>query len=697
MLASMHMRPRRSFRFRPGPAPLSYLTAGALAVAFSAPPPAQAEGGHLVLESRDPQVKITADGFETPSTDDAYVWTSRRAYSIRNLKDTILEAEVFVPSPDQEIIVAFSQNRRRQGEPHADALTLGALVSDWTLEIGGRAGSVEYESYHWAPPDEEDHRDRQPRWHKVQVRFSPRIVSMRIDGYDIGVADPTAMEYPSEGYVGFVVIGEDGRPGHKVRVKNVTVREEETAPYLLGADFDLMSHASLLYPDGVTNKSSETGYVWTRQPAYDFDEHERIELSFEAEVFAEKDEIIVAFSENRLFWGELDPTTKLPLADALTFSLTTEADSVRVRTGMFQHDLEVRSSSRNLLPIPAREWIPIAATLSKDRLVVKVRGREVANVSLTGKTLSGGPIEVPRRGHVGFIQYARPDASEADEVVFRNVRINRVKPATRSSGETVVVMRSTVPAAMPTHALTQMMGQTHALLIGVSKYQSRGIATLRYPVRDAEKLRDTLTKYYRIDPSRVRVVRNPSRGQIYQEFNALKKRVKPNDSVLIFYAGHGQQSKERGQGYWLPADATPSDDSGTWISNSDIKNLVKAVPSKHTLIISDACFGGTLVMGVRAINAGADLDAAHLELWKQRSRKAMTSGAAQTVPDKSVFMEKLLERLEKTSKPFFTANALFNELSYSVMNNSEPPQTPTYGPLTMADDTQVGQFIFVRR
>ena len=76
------------------------------------------------------------------------------------------------------------------------------------------------------------------------------------------------------------------------------------------------------------------------------------------------------------------------------------------------------------------------------------------------------------------------------------------------------------------------------------------------------------------------------------------------------------------------------------------------------------------------------------------SRKAITSGTLKTVPNISVFMKYLLDRLEHNPEAFFSASQLFQSIEIPVGNNS--PTTPQYGVIQNVGD-EGGDFIFIRR
>ncbi len=83
-------------------------------------------------------------------------------------------------------------------------------------------------------------------------------------------------------------------------------------------------------------------------------------------------------------------------------------------------------------------------------------------------------------------------------------------------------------------------------------------------------------------------------------------------------------------------------------------------------------------------------------MYRLPSRKAMTSGALKTVPDKSVFIEYLIKALQFNEQPLISAEQLFTSFKYNVINNSLNGQVPQCGVISMADD-EGGDSIFLKR
>src|SRR6476646_7986466 len=192
----------------------------------------------------------------------------------------------------------------------------------------------------------------------------------------------------------------------------------------------------------------------------------------------------------------------------------------------------------------------------------------------------------------------------------------------------------------------------HALLIAVQDYSDPGLPRLHAPIRDAERLRDVLTSRYRVNPRDVTVLRNPKRADILGKLNQLSESLGTNDNLLIFYAGHGHWDGQSTQSYWAPVDARWID-RALWVSNSDLEGSIRRMQARHILLIADACYAGALLL--RQVPP----DPAMSRLYELPSRKAMTSGSKETVPDSSVFLDYLIKRLDANRAAYLPPTTCF--------------------------------------
>ena len=260
-------------------------------------------------------------------------------------------------------------------------------------------------------------------------------------------------------------------------------------------------------------------------------------------------------------------------------------------------------------------------------------------------------------------------------------------------GENLIKIEVNTPTKLyskeTTISYNMISSNYHALIIGVQDYNDPAILDLDEPLNDAQKVYDVLTEFYTFDPDQVTFLKNPTKADIIGTLHEMRSTITKNDNLLIFYAGHGYWDKEMNNGYWLPSDAN-QDNPVNWLPNTDLTNYLSVIKSNHTLLITDACFSG----GIFKTRNAFDNNFAIEQLYKLPSRKAITSGTLNVVPDKSVFLVYLIKRLKENVESYFTAEQLFSSLRMAVINNS--PNIPQYGTIQNVGD-EGGDFIFIKR
>lgn len=234
-------------------------------------------------------------------------------------------------------------------------------------------------------------------------------------------------------------------------------------------------------------------------------------------------------------------------------------------------------------------------------------------------------------------------------------------------------------------------GKFYAIIIGVSDYADPQIPDLMgEPTKDAQKLYDILTQKYVFEAQNVKLLKNPSYKKIIRSFDDFAKKITDKDNLLIFYAGHGDYDEKTNIGYWLPADAEMGY-TDAWLYNSVLVDNIKKINSKHTLLLADACFSGSIFQ-TRSLLRNASVSVQ--KKYELKSRNAITSGTLKTVPNKSVFFKYLSDRLQNNEKQFLTASELFQKIEIPVGNNS--PNMPQFGDIKYVGD-EGGDFIFIKR
>lgn len=238
-------------------------------------------------------------------------------------------------------------------------------------------------------------------------------------------------------------------------------------------------------------------------------------------------------------------------------------------------------------------------------------------------------------------------------------------------------------------SINYTFGKYYALLIGIEDYTY--LTSLNRPIDDAHKLKNILVTKYTFPEENIIILENPTRSEIIDKLDELTYLIEPSDNLLIFYAGHGYWDKNlgtSGEGFWLPKDAQQYKRSN-WIPNANLTNYIGGIKSNNTLLISDACFSGGIF---RAMDNHVPDQSIQL-LYNYKSRKAMTSGTLNIVPDRSVFIKYLLKRLDENTEVFLPARKLFASFEEAVRNNSD--NVPQYGTIQKTGD-EGGDFIFIK-
>lgn len=271
-----------------------------------------------------------------------------------------------------------------------------------------------------------------------------------------------------------------------------------------------------------------------------------------------------------------------------------------------------------------------------------------------------------------------------------SILINNKAPVEIKQSTPVVFESNAITKPSTGNELPYGLGKYYALVIGINNYTDPNINELDYCIRDAESFYNTLTNLYTFEKENVKLLKNATMADIVSSLDYFAKKVKPDDNFLIFYAGHGVWNPTSETGFWLPSDAQKNS-TLNWFRNSALRDYLREVNSKHTLLITDACFGGS-IFKTRA--AFTDATVAVNKLYELPSRKAMTSGTLTEVPDQSAFLKYMIERLNTNKEKYLSSEQLFSSFRIAVINNSSV--VPQFGEIKDVGD-QGGDFIFIRK
>lgn len=259
----------------------------------------------------------------------------------------------------------------------------------------------------------------------------------------------------------------------------------------------------------------------------------------------------------------------------------------------------------------------------------------------------------------------------------------------------------TLESVQPRQQTPFVNGVYRALIVGNNAYRDKynRWPQLETAISGARAVAQILRQNYGFDD--IEVLENATRRDTLKALEKLSKRALPNDSVLVYYAGHGFLDSVSDRGFWVPIDAEGVDNT-TFLRNSTIRDEMSAIASRarHTLLISDSCFSGTLLRrGTRSISGGEVGEGYFRKVSSKKSVQIIAAGGVEFVDDNyrasghSPFTYFLLNELENNDRQLLTVSELSNNVSVAVANNVD--QVPESGVLQGAGD-ELGEFIFIK-
>lgn len=224
-----------------------------------------------------------------------------------------------------------------------------------------------------------------------------------------------------------------------------------------------------------------------------------------------------------------------------------------------------------------------------------------------------------------------------------------------------------------------------ALIIGINEYKN--LSNLEYAVNDAKAIYNTLKDKFNYKEENMKLIldKKADKKNIMDAYYEMAKNTCNDDTLLIFYAGHGStyQAGLNDKGYLIPYDGT-EENLNTLISWNSLTTDSDLFKAKHIFYIMDACYSG-LALQRNSVGSKRFLK----DMLRRYSRQVLTAGKAdQTVKDSggknnnSIFTSYLLDALNgeaKTEYGVLSASSVMHYVYTKVANDPKSAQTPGYG------------------
>ena len=216
---------------------------------------------------------------------------------------------------------------------------------------------------------------------------------------------------------------------------------------------------------------------------------------------------------------------------------------------------------------------------------------------------------------------------------------------------------------------------------------------------ESKELITVLNSQYNFSSNNITYIENPTRQQIIRALEEYKTTLNESDNLLIFYSGHGEYHEEnRRAGYWIPVNGEPTSTTN-WVSNGEVQDKIAGIPAKNILVVADACYSGALfVSGMKSASINDPL-----EISNTKAKVALTAGAIQATPSKSIFAKYLIETLRDNNNTFITSNEIYKIIKDPIYEETLKLEgviddftanKPQWG--VIESESMDGDFIFVK-
>jgi Caspase domain len=233
---------------------------------------------------------------------------------------------------------------------------------------------------------------------------------------------------------------------------------------------------------------------------------------------------------------------------------------------------------------------------------------------------------------------------------------------------------------------TSIIGRQYAVLIAIDKYQAW--TALRNPVEDAKQIKEILSRRYLLTDFIELYDEAATKAGIIKLFKALISDTKPEDSVLIYYAGHGFLDKTSDTGFWIPVDGgIDVNEQANWLPNAQVRGFISNMKARHIALLADSCFSGDFLNPTRGITPTIT-EEYFKNAYARVSRQVLTSGSSEAVPDESQFTFQLKIALEGNTSPFLDPLMLYNQMRFGITQT-----TPLIGDLKDSGHQDGSSFI----
>jgi hypothetical protein len=292
-------------------------------------------------------------------------------------------------------------------------------------------------------------------------------------------------------------------------------------------------------------------------------------------------------------------TPDVPLADTLRDSLTKEFQRLGVPLSPQQRGADARVDANWMAgEVQVDGLLPGSLMTATVKIKMTVRandGETIFDDKLVGRASAKMPV-MYRSLWEQLTSRALADAMKQVEDLFMGdltpkIFAARKEAAQASRAPEAAVARSDVDDIPRTTAPPR---KAYAVVVGIQTYQQQ-LPDADFAAADARLFGKYLTGVlgYPAKDVAVLVDDGASRGDIEKYIERwLPNSVGPDDSVTVYFSGHGAPNPVTGDAYLVPYDGDPAYLDQTAYPLSRLYASLAKLPSKDVTVVLDSCFSG---------------------------------------------------------------------------------------------------------
>lgn len=176
-------------------------------------------------------------------------------------------------------------------------------------------------------------------------------------------------------------------------------------------------------------------------------------------------------------------------------------------------------------------------------------------------------------------------------------------------------------------------GKNYFLGIGIDNYKTWN--PLYNAKNDVIGFSRLMKKKFGFDSSDVRLLLDTlaTRKNIINSIRYYLSKAGPNDNVIIYLSGHGNEDQLADGGYYFIPQEAEADDVTTAVKSTDIIDNFKKIRAKHCVLIVDACYSGMITNSATPSNQQILSSQSKIAVQDLPSKWVITSGRATKVSD----------------------------------------------------------------